>query len=206
MTAQYLRDTAAQAGMTTEYLAVGDIGWHGGRGTFTDLGERPIRLMFKLYPWEWLIREPFGRNLPSAATRWLEPPWKMILSNKAILPILWGLFPDSPYLLRAEFEPFGGTYVAKPALSREGANLTIVEDGRIIAETAGPYTGGPMIYQAFHPLPEFEGRFPVVGSWMVNGFACGVGLREDSGLITRNTSRFVPHLYRKSPLVAAPGC
>jgi glutathionylspermidine synthase len=205
MTAHYLRDTAIQAGMTTEFLTVNNIGWHAGRRVFTDLRERPIRLMFKLYPWEWMLREPFGRNLPVAPTRWLEPPWKMILSNKAILPILWGLFPDSPYLLRAEFEPFGDTFVIKPTLSREGANLTIVEAGQIIAETTGIYNDGPKIYQSYHPLPDFEGKFAVVGSWMVNGTAAGIGLREDDGPITRNTSRFVPHLYRKSPLVEPPG-
>jgi glutathionylspermidine synthase len=29
---------------------------------------------------------------------------------------------------------------------------------------------------------------------MVNGYACGVGIREDNQPITQNTSRFVPHL------------
>ncbi len=50
-------------------------------------------------------------------------------------------------------------------------------------------------YQEYQPLPDFHGRRPVVGSWIVNGFACGVGIREDSGPITRNTSRFLPHLF-----------
>jgi glutathionylspermidine synthase len=35
----------------------------------------------------------------------------------------------------------------------------------------------------------------VIGSWVVGGEACGMGIREDSGLVTRNTSRFVPHLF-----------
>ena len=90
-----------------------------------------------------MVREPFGRHLLTAPTRWLEPPWKMILSNKAILPILYELFPESPYLLRAEFEPFGDTYVVKPAYSREGANVSIVVDGETIAETGGEYDGRP---------------------------------------------------------------
>ena len=204
-TAEYLRDVATQAGLATKYLDVEQIGWDGNRRAFTDLDERPIELMFKLYPWEWLIREPFARNLPWAPTRWLEPPWKMILSNKAILPVLWKLFPGSPYLLRAEFAPFGDTYVVKPSLSREGANLAIVENGELIAETDGPYgAGSPKVYQEYAPLPDFEGRHAVVGSWMVNGSACGIGVREDDGPITRDTSRFVPHLFRKSSHVEPP--
>ena len=204
MTVTYLRDTATQAGLKTEFLGVKDIGWHAGRRAFTDLRERAIEILFKLYPWEWMLREKFGRSLPTASTRWLEPPWKMVLSNKAILPVLFELFPESPYLLRAGFESIGETYVVKPIYSREGSNVAIVQEGRTIAETGGDYTAGPHVYQEFHPLPSFEGRYPVVGSWIVNGYACGMGIREDDGLITRNTSRFLPHLFRKRSTAKPP--
>jgi glutathionylspermidine synthase len=205
MTVHYLRDTATQAGFSTRFLTMPQIGWHERRGTFTDLKETAIGLMFKLYPWEWMIREQFGKHLPRSATRWLEPPWKMILSNKAILPILWELFPENPYLLKASFEPFGDTYVVKPTLSREGANVTIVENGQVLAETMGDYSESPKIFQAYHPLPDFEGKSTVIGSWIVNGYPCGIGLREDDGPITRNSSRFIPHLFRKSSYIEPPG-
>jgi glutathionylspermidine synthase len=51
------------------------------------------------------------------------------------------------------------------------------------------------VYQALRPLPAFDGRHIVFGSWMVNGRASGIGIRESDGLITGNTSRFVPHLF-----------
>jgi glutathionylspermidine synthase len=204
MTVTYLRDTAAQAGLKTDFLDVKEIGWHAGRRAFTDVSERSIELMFKLYPWEWMLQEPFGRHLSDSPIRWLEAPWKMLLSNKAILPVLYELFPNSPYLLRASFEPTGDTYVVKPIHSREGANVAIVENGETIAETGGEYGGGRYIYQEFHPLPDFDGHFPVVGAWIVNGHACGVGIREDDDLITRDTSRFTPHIFRKSTSAKIP--
>jgi glutathionylspermidine synthase len=204
MTVTYLRDTAIQAGLEAVPIAVKDIGWQARRRVFTERSERPIEILFKLYPWEWMIAEPFGQFLPMAPTRWLEPPWKMILSSKGILPILDELFPDCPYLLRADREPFGDSFVSKPIHSREGANVSIVRNGRTVAETGGEYGDSPRIYQELHPLPEFAGRFPVIGSWMVNGHACGIGIREDDGPITRNTSRFLPHLFRKSPGVKPP--
>jgi glutathionylspermidine synthase len=204
MTVSYLRDTAIQAGLKTVPLAVRQIGWNARRRVFTDLMERPIELMFKLYPWEWMLNEAFGQHLAESPTRWLEPPWKMILSSKAILPILFELFPDSPYLLQAEFESFSETYVSKPIHSREGANIEIVQNGQMIAETGGEYGDGPRIYQEFHPLPQFSGRYPVVGSWMVNGYPCGIGIREDDGPITRNSSRFLPHIFRKSAKIKPP--
>ncbi len=204
MTVSYLRDTAIQAGLKTQPLAIHRIGWDDRRRVFTDLSERPIEILFKLYPWEWMIHEPFGRHLVAGTTRWLEPPWKMILSNKGILPILFELFPESPYLLQAAFEPIGPSYVSKPIHSREGANITIVKDGRILDETDGDYGESPRIYQEYHPLPQFGGCHAVVGSWMVNGYACGIGIREDSGPITRNTSRFLPHVFRASNKLKPP--
>lgn len=195
MTANYLRDTAIQAGFNTHYLATEMIGYNHKRKVFTDENELPIELIFKLYPWEWLTREEFGSYLPLAPTRWLEAPWKMLLSNKALLVILWEIFPNHPLLLRAAYAPWSESYACKPKLGREGANTILVRDGQTISENDGPYEGA-VIYQELKSLPEFDGRFPVCGSWLVNGWACGLGIREDDGLITGNESRFVPHLVR----------
>ncbi|HEX8325392.1 MAG TPA: glutathionylspermidine synthase family protein [Tepidisphaeraceae bacterium] len=193
MTVTYLRETVHQAGLAGDYLNVDQIGHDPVRGTFVDSQDRPIHTCFKLYPWEWMTREAFAGPLLSAWTRWIEPPWKMLLSNKALLVVLWDLFPDSPYLLPADYDPLPGDVVRKPALSREGANVQITVGGRVLAETAGPYDG-PVVYQAYAPLPRFDGNSPVIGSWIVNGHACGMGIREDSGPVTGNTSRFIPHV------------
>jgi glutathionylspermidine synthase len=52
-----------------------------------------------------MVREEFGKYLATADAIWLEPPWKMLLSNKGILPVLWELYPNHPFLLAASFEP-----------------------------------------------------------------------------------------------------
>ena len=197
MTVNYLRDTAIQAGLKTEYIEIDAIGWDARRQTFVDVRERPISTVFKLYPWEWLVREEFGQHLLRDSTRWLEAPWKMLLSNKALLVLLWELFPEHPLLLPASLEPTGRSYVRKPILGREGANMRMVVNGRLIQETAGGY-GEPWIYQQYHALPEFGGNVPVIGSWMVNGYACGIGIREETNRITTNKSRFVPHVFESN--------
>ena len=193
MTVTYLRDTAIQGGLRTEYLDIESIGWNWDRGLFVDANEQHILNCFKLYPWEWMLSDPFGPQLLKDNTRWLEAPWKMLLSNKMILVVLHELFPSSPYLLPAATEPPGGEFVRKPALGREGANVQIVHGGNIVAQTDGAY-GAPFVYQALHPLPVFDGNYPVLGSWMVNGYACGMGIREEASPITGNASRFVPHV------------
>ncbi len=194
MTTTYLRDTAIQAGLDTRHVAVNEIGWNSSSHRFVDQHDSSIALAFKLYPWEWMLREEFAPHLPAAKTRWLEPPWKMILSNKALLPLLYEMFPTSPYILPARYEPWDGPLVRKPFHSREGAGVSLIRDHEVIAST---WDGeiGPFIYQQLRPLPEFEGRHIVFGSWMIGGYASGVGIRESDDLITGNTSRFVPHLF-----------
>lgn len=192
ITVEYLRDTAIQAGYETSYLDIEQIGWHGPSRQFLDLAGRPIDRIFKLYPWEWVIRDEFGRNVLLAPTRWIEPPWKMLLSCKSILPLLYERYPDSPFLLPASFEPLDGDHVRKPVHAREGSNIQVVMGGRVQNETEGPYTG-PFVYQRLAPLRPFDGRYPILGSWVVNGYSCGLGIREDDTLVTGNTSRFVPH-------------
>jgi glutathionylspermidine synthase len=193
LTVEYLRDTAIQAGFETDYLDVEQIGWDAARRTFVDVRNRPIRRLFKLYAWEWLLRDDFARHIPHCPTRWLEPPWKAILSCKSILPLLHDRFPDSPYLLPASFDPLEGSHVRKPVHAREGANVTVVVDDRVVFESDGPYRDGPFVYQALAPLRPFQGRYPILGTWIIDGQAGGMGIREDDSLVTRNTSRFVPH-------------
>ncbi|HTA62830.1 MAG TPA: glutathionylspermidine synthase family protein [Bacteroidia bacterium] len=189
----YLQDCATQAGIKTNFISVPNIGWNG--QNFTDQDENKINNIFKLYPWEWMVNEEFGQHILKSNTTWIEPSWKMILSNKAILPILWKLFPGHPNLLETYFDdPEQMTsYVEKPLFSREGANITIVEDGLVTSQTKGEYGDEGFVYQQLQKLPNFDGNFPVLGSWIIGGQAAGMGIRETTSLITDNFSRFIPH-------------
>ncbi|WP_316163620.1 glutathionylspermidine synthase family protein [Bradyrhizobium sp. SZCCHNRI20481] len=195
----YLADTAAQAGLSTTILDVADIGWRETGGGFVDLDDGDIALAFKLYPWEWMFRDAFGAKLAQAPTQWIEPPWKAILSNKGILPLLWQMHEGHPNLLPAYFEDdpkaasLGSSFVRKPIYSREGANVSLVSDGVAVSVQDGPYGAEGYIRQAVAPLPDFGGAFPVIGSWLVDHEPCGLSIREDTSPITGNRSRFLPH-------------
>ena len=197
-TLAYLEDTATQAGLSTTLIDIEDVGLSED-GRFVDLDNRPIELAFKLYPWEWMFRDVFGAQLLKAPTRWIEPPWKAILSNKGILPLLWEMFPNHPNLLPAYFEDdpnaarLGTSFVRKPLYSREGANVALVSAGATLVEQEGPYGAEGFIRQAFASLPDFSGRYPVLGSWLVDHRPCGLSIREDENRITGNTARFLPH-------------
>ncbi len=197
-TVLYLRDTCEQAGVSTRSVDIEGIGWDPGKGTFVDLDGEPIERAFKLYPWEWMWSEQFGPHLARDTVRFIEPPWKMLLSNKGLLPVLWELFPDHPNLLPAyeHAAPLGARYVRKPKLSREGANVTWVEGGVAIEETGGDYGEEGHVFQAVAEPLDFGGNHPVFGVWVVDHEPAGLGIREDTRRITGNLSRFIPHFFR----------
>lgn len=198
MTISYLQECAQQAGLQTTNLKIEDIGWDSKDKCFIDMEYHRIRNLFKLYPWEWLIHEEYGPHITETLDEmfWMEPTWKLLLSNKGILPILWELYPGHPNLLPAYFHLPSTLvqYAKKPLFSREGANVTLVTHNSTL-QSSGDYGEEGFIYQEFCPLPAFDGEnFPVIGSWVIDQEAAGMGIREAKHLITDNTSRFVPHI------------
>ncbi|WP_105188150.1 glutathionylspermidine synthase family protein [Pseudoalteromonas sp. T1lg48] len=197
-TVAYLQDCAYQAGMPTVRMTVEDIGIDA-KGQLTDLEDTPITQLFKLYPWEELFLDEFGPQLLSSDTLFVEPSWKAVLSNKAILPLLWQMFPGHPNLLPSYFAGEEGDgleqgYVSKPLFSREGENITWVHPSKGRVHQGGSYGGEGFITQALAPLPVFAGNHTLIGSWVVGHKSCGLTIREDNGPITKDTSRFVPHI------------
>ncbi|MCX5766290.1 MAG: glutathionylspermidine synthase family protein [Gemmatimonadetes bacterium] len=196
MTVGYLADTASHAGFGTRLVSIADIGWNATDREFRGGNDEKIATLFKLYPWEWMLSEQFGEFVTQSDTMFIEPPWKMILSNKGILPILWELFPDSPYLVPAYFDEPRDMFewVKKPLFSREGANVTVhtMQDH---LEGHGNYGSEGFVFQQLAPIQVFDGVRPVIGSWIIGQEAAGMGIRESDGWVTGNTSRFVPHFF-----------
>ena len=197
-TVQYLGATAHEAGYRVKFLPIQEIGWDAASHTFVDLDQQPIRLLFKLYPWEWILREDFGGNVKPSGALFLEPMWKMLLSNKGILPILWDMYPEHENLLPAYRDPAplaGSPMVRKPVLGREGANIRITDGAQTLIESEGAYGDGDYIFQAFAAAPSFDGNYANIGVWMIHDTCRGMGVREDDSLIVSNRSRFVPHFF-----------
>jgi glutathionylspermidine synthase len=204
MTAAYMRDTADQAGLTTVGITVEQIGWDEEIGGFVDPDGRPIRDIFKLYPSENMIDEDFAEQfLEYPGTRWIEPLWKVLLSNKALLPALWDQFPGHANLIPAYLDkPWGMDstgWIEKPLHGREGDGMRWTVDGVQHESPAQNYGAEGRIYQQWAPPPNFDGNHPVIGSWVVDGHAAGMGIRESDGPITDYYARFVPH-YIDAPV------
>ncbi len=198
-TVKYLEDIAAQARIEPKFTPIGEIGLDAD-GRFVDQDGYILQAIFKLYPWEEMFREDYGPKIAASKTRFLEPPWKAVLSNKGMLPLLWQRHAGHPNLLPAFFEDdpasaeLAKSYVRKPLFSREGANIELVDDGRRAKVLDQGYGEEGHIRQALHTLTAFDGNYPVIGAWIVGDEPAGVGIREDRSRVTRNLSRFVPHV------------
>lgn len=210
-------------------LAVEDIKFHerigetvygdGHEGTamgfFTDPEGEVLQLIFKLYPWEWLVHDLYGKSvcwnmLQPDGTVWVEPPYKMLWSNKGLLAILWELYKDDPvrsaYLLPAYFEgeeppEFRNNCARKPLLGREGNSVTLIVNGEVIDGGAGDYGEEGFVLQEYAPLPGFSSLdgntyYLVAGLWTVSDEAVALCFRESPNQITNNTSYFLPHRIR----------
>lgn len=197
-TTDFLRKMAGIRGIDARHIDIEDIGLTD-TGRFVDLDGNSMARLFKLHPWEHIFHERFGTAIPGSGTQFVEPAWKAILSNKGMLPLLWEFNKGHPNLLPAFFDtapeksvPKG--WVRKPFFSREGANIELRTVSREHVIEEGPYTEGPFILQEFAPLPKFDDSFTLIGSWVIGDVPSGIGIREDDTLITKNTSRFVPHV------------
>jgi glutathionylspermidine synthase len=194
MTVAYLEETAKQAGLRTVPVAIEDLGWDSTYGRLVDAENRPVLNCFKLYPWEDMLADRFGRLILDRsmdAVLWIEPAWKSILSNKALLALLWRLHPDHPNLVPAYLDGPRDldAYVAKPLHGREGAGILV--DSLPTSEQVA--RAGGYCFQQRLELPSFEGNHPVLGSWVVGDQSAGLGIREQDALITDEYARFVPH-------------
>lgn len=218
-TVEALGWAAREAGLGAHYCDLDKIALSDD-GQFLDDEDRRIAVLFKLYPWEDLLRDPYADHIDGSGCLFLEPAWKALLSNKGLLPVLWQMFEGHPNLLPAFFEtdvadaligrgaPNAAVaaafervetqliagHVRKPILSREGASIEIFKAGNVIEQSQNTdYAEHPKVIQAYAPLPQCDGFRPVIGAWVVGQDCAGIGIREDRSRITQDLSRFKPH-------------
>lgn len=197
-TTDYLRDIAEQVGIKTRHIDLEDIGLTAD-GRFVDLENNWIPHLFKLHAWEFIFREEFGAAIAHCDTQFIEPAWKSIISNKGVLPLLWEMNKGQLNLLPSFIDtdvskPVAAGWVRKPFFSREGANIDLCTLAGERMQVDGPYTDAPYILQALSPLPKFGDSYTLIGSWVIGDEPAGIGIREDNSLITKDTSRFLPHI------------
>lgn len=203
-----LGEAAREAGFEVAYAYIDEVEFSGSDGIFRQDQANgtfvKYDFWFKLVPWEYIgEEEPDLAAILTDAVRnrkvvVLNPAYTLLFQSKAILAVLWELFPYHPLLLRAATRPFAESAatptVEKVLFGREGANIRILDaGGEVTDEAGGDYGDYPKIYQAFVEFPrDAAGHYFQAGVFYA-GEACGLGFRR-GGRIIDNGAGFVGHV------------
>lgn len=203
----YLTDLAYSQGFNVHQLATESIGVKKDHDYFVDVNDENMELVFKLYPLEWMTTSDFAKYLKNSKTKFVEPFWKMLLSNKVLMAKLWEKHEGHDLLLPTYLNSYkiknkeGNMWVKKPILGREGANISYLDRNNGLefqgkgSEFSPVYDADGFVFQQKFNMPNYDGFYPMLGVWVVGDKACGMGMREDFTAITGNDSHFVPHYF-----------
>ena len=173
-------------------------------GKFIDEDGIEIKNVWKMWNWETIISDyekPRKENEVKISDIMLnpqilvyEPIWKLVTSNKGLLPILWELWQGHPYLLRTEWNLDGyfndKPYARKPIVGRCGENVEIYSKSReVLDEREGNYKNRVFIYQEVFEVQKFDQIYtPVLGVFVIGRKPGGFIIRETEKLITDHES------------------
>ena len=194
-TVRYMAELMRGVGIQATLLAMHRLGWNAQSGKFVDQEGEPITHCFKLYPWEWMLREPFANRVEASGCAFIEPPWRLLLGSKGILCVLSELFAEHPSVVACSTSPeqLGPTFVSKPLFGHEGHNVAVHRNGAVVEDLCGEYGHERKVYQAFVESPRYDGFLPQFGVWMVRDQPVAICVRETQGSIISAKSAFVPH-------------
>ena len=220
--ALYMKSAMDAAGLDTRIVkGVSHLTW-GEDGKVVDEDGLPICWVWKTWSWETALdqirsqitQDDENLRLHKTIDRTTTPPrlvdvllrpevmvfeplWTLIPSNKAMLPVLWMLYPHHPYLLNAQFEPTEALaakgYVVKPIVGRSGENIHIIDGNKnTVSKTKGQFDLRDRIYQELFPLPRLRGANVQVSSFSVAGSFAGACVRVDADAILSSQSDILP--------------
>jgi len=201
-TVRLLQHIANEAGFDTEFAYIDEIEFDPQDGIF--FNDINYELWFKLIPWEDIaLEEPelamiLTQIINNQKAIIFNPAYTLMFQSKAILKILWDLYPNHPLLLETSFEPLSNkAQVVKPIFGREGGSVTILDanNNTIIKDINRDYDNHKMIYQEYVEFPsDSQGNYYQAGVFFAYE-ACGLGFRK-GGKILDNMSKFVGHIIQ----------
>jgi glutathionylspermidine synthase len=203
---EFIAEAAKEAGFEVEFRNLPEIVFSNDKndgGIWVDYGnDRYTRFdfWFKLLPWEFIVEdEPELLNILTTIVKneqavILNPAYTMLFQSKAILKILWDLYPNHPLLLETSYDKLENkTYVEKVIFGREGANVKIVDTlGDVIEEKEGDYGNYKKVYQEYVELPQDENNISYQAGLFYAGEGAGLCFRRGSKIIN-DTAQFVSH-------------
>lgn len=210
LNADIIADTAKDIGYEIFYMPMEKVFFSPEEGIFMPVRKDeylPIDFWFKLVPWEFIAwEEPKLMDiLTQVVTKdlciILNPAYTMLYQSKAMLNILWELFPNHPLLLETTLSPQafkGRSYVEKVIYGREGENVKVFNPAGICLESCeGEYGHFPSVYQAYEELPKDSDEEYYQAGIYYTDKACALSYRRRDGLIIDTDAEFIGHFVKE---------
>ncbi|MFB0912794.1 MAG: glutathionylspermidine synthase family protein, partial [Glaciecola sp.] len=197
--ALFMQEAIQAAGLECErVIGLESLTWNDD-GVIVDATGAPLKWIWKTWAWETALEQLRQEMVDSSDKSFInnptvsaghtpkladvllrkeimvyEPMWTLIPSNKAILPILWALFPNHPWLLETSLELSEELkqkgFVSKPIVGRCGANIQLIdENNQTLAEKGGNFGERDCVYQQLWPLPKVGKYYVQVCTFAVSG-------------------------------------
>ncbi|ELN2738482.1 bifunctional glutathionylspermidine amidase/synthase [Pluralibacter gergoviae] len=223
--ALFMQEALTRAGFDSKILCgLDELGWDPA-GQLIDGDGRLVNCVWKTWAWETAIEQvrevseteyaavPIRTGHPDNQVRLIdvllrpevmvfEPLWTVVPGNKAILPVLWQLFPHHHYLLDTDFvvndELAKTGYAVKPISGRCGSNIDLIShDAGLLDQSSGQFVDRKNIYQQLWCLPKVDGKYIQVCTFTVGGSYAGSCLRGDETLVVKKESDIEPLIVEK---------
>jgi len=207
---QVLGEAAKEAGFEVAFDYIENVEFSATEGIFKQNSSNgsfiKYDFWFKLIPWEYIgwdepelaqILTEISKNKKAVI---LNPAYTLLFQSKAILKVLWELYPNHPLLLETSSKSIlGKTCVEKVLFGREGANVRIISpSGTTETSTEGEYFEQHTVFQEYTEFindnaGNSQEAFRYQAGVFFVGESCGLGYRR-GGKILDNKAQFCGHL------------
>jgi glutathionylspermidine synthase len=151
-------------------------------------GDDRVDIIYKTFSWNKIYRNidekyKWVEILTAPNVDVIEPMWRTLIGNKALLPIVYKMFPDNQWLLPTTYDPFDKVFeneeelIEKSVLSSGSFGVNILNKKDIKETKSG------CIYQKMFEVKS-DGEYFVLGSWLIGNEYAGLILKNSKGRIS----------------------
>jgi glutathionylspermidine synthase len=197
---QVLGEAAKEAGFEVAFDYIENVEFSATEGIFKQNSSNgsfiKYDFWFKLIPWEYIgwdepelaqILTEISKNKKAVI---LNPAYTLLFQSKAILKVLWELYPNHPLLLETSSKSIlGKTCVEKVLFGREGANVRIISpSGTTETSTEGEYFEQHTVFQEYTEFindnaGNSQEAFRYQAGVFFVGESCGLGYRRGGKIL-----------------------
>lgn len=176
------------------------ISYDKAKGTLIDEStDEKVDILYKTQPWYIIFKElskskinPLYQFFVNKKTKIVEPMWKTVMGNKALLPFVYQRNKNNPYILPCSFDPFDECFgddeyiIQKGLTSRGSMNTKKIKRSQIKKKIPD------VIYQKIFDGGKFKDAFYIMGSYVVRGQHGGMFIKKSTKMINDYSCNIIP--------------